>query len=128
MVDLPRGRRPARPHDIVRPDLAGWRRERLADPWRERPIDVVPDWICEILSPSNARHDRVTKTRLYRDYGVGHYWIADVEVRVLEALTLDAERTWVLTGTCGDETAAIPPFDAIVLDVSRLFSPTPPAG
>src|SRR5258708_2837802 len=32
-------------HDIVRPDLAGWRRAKLPSPWDVRPIAVVPDWI-----------------------------------------------------------------------------------
>src|SRR5690349_16010734 len=41
-------------HDVVRPDLFGWRRERLADPWDTRPIAVSPDWICEVLSPSTT--------------------------------------------------------------------------
>jgi hypothetical protein len=36
-------------HQIVRPDVAGWRRERLPEPWDVRPIDVVPDWICEVV-------------------------------------------------------------------------------
>lgn len=36
---------------VVRPHLAGWRRERLPDS-DVRPIDVVPDWICEITSES----------------------------------------------------------------------------
>ena len=48
-------------HDAVRPDLSGWRRERLPEPWDERPIRVVPDWICEVISPQNAVRGRVTK-------------------------------------------------------------------
>ena len=47
-------------HDVVRPDVAGWRRERLPQP-NVRPIDVVPDWVCEVLSPSTAARDRVYK-------------------------------------------------------------------
>ena len=39
------------PHDVVRPDLAGWRRERLPNPGKARPITVAPDWVCEVLSP-----------------------------------------------------------------------------
>ena len=57
-------------HDIVRPDLSGWQRTRLADPWEVRPIDVRPDWVCEILSPSNRAHDRVTKRDLYRAHEI----------------------------------------------------------
>jgi len=76
-------------HDIVRPDLAGWRRERFADdPWDTLPIDVVPDWICEVLSPSNAAHDRVTKRRLYAKHEVPYYWLVDPQTRTLEALRL----------------------------------------
>jgi Uma2 family endonuclease len=113
------------PHDIVRPDLVGWRRERLgADPWDTLPIDVVPDWICEVLSPGNAAHDRVTKRRLYARHRVPYYWLVDPQTRTLEALRLDGE-LWVETGSWGEgDVARVEPFDAIELDVGRLFVPT----
>lgn len=113
------------PHDIVRPDLAGWRRERLgADPWDTLPIDVVPDWICEVLSPSNAAHDRVIKRRLYARHRVPHYWIVDPHTRTLEALRLEGD-LWVETGSWGEgDLARVEPFEAVELDIGRLFVPT----
>lgn len=110
-------------HDVVRPDLAGWRRERLPRPGNARPIDVAPDWICEIASPSTAARDRATKRALYAKHGVGHYWIVDPSARTLEALELSGGR-WVEVGAC-DDTAAerIAPFSEIVLEVGRLFLP-----
>ena len=89
-------------HQILRPDLAGWQRERLKQP-DVRPIDIVPDWTCEILSPSSRARDRVTKRMLYAEYGVSHYWLIDPE-----ALTLDAQKRWV---------------EAVELPVGRLFLP-----
>jgi Uma2 family endonuclease len=115
--------------DVVRPDVVGFRRERLPSPWGMRPIDVVPDWICEILSPSNASRDRVRKRRLYARSGVAHYWIVDPADRTLEALRLEG-KNWIELGVYDDEdTARIPPFDAIELIVARLFPPrtAPPA-
>lgn len=110
-------------HDVVRPDLAGWRRERLVDPWDLRPIDVVPDWVCEITSPSNARHDRVTKAKLYLESGVPSLWLVDPETRVLEALVRQGER-WMEVGRFSDgDVVRIPPFEAIELDVGRIFPP-----
>lgn len=121
-VDVRLGR-----HDIVRPDLAGWRRERLVDPWDLRPIDVVPDWVCEITSPSNARHDRVTKARLYLEAKVPTLWLIDPDTRVLEALVREGER-WVEAGRFSDgDVVRIPPFEAIELEVSRIFPPMPAA-
>ena len=111
------------PHDIVRPDLAGWRRDRLPRPGAVRPIDVVPDWTCEILSRSTSARDRVHKRNLYARAGVPSYWLIDPEARVLEALTL-CDGSWLESGVY-DETsvARIPPFAAIELEVGRLFLP-----
>ncbi len=116
------------PYDVVGPDLSGWRRERLLDPWDQRPIDVVPDWVCEVISPSNAAQDRVTKRRLYAEHGVAFYWIVDPEARTLEAMRL-FEGQWLEIGSYTDDPSArVQPFEAIHLEVARLFPPpTPPS-
>lgn len=111
--------------DVVRPGLAGWWRERLPDP-DQRPIDVVPDWVCEVLSPSSAARDRVYKRRLYAKHGVGFYWLVDPDARTLEALELK-EGVWIDAGTFDDTaTARVRPFEAVEIDVGRLFLPRPP--
>jgi Uma2 family endonuclease len=108
--------------DVVRPDLSGWHRERLAVP-DVRPIDIPPDWICEVLSESNEAHDRVTKRRLYAEHHVGHYWIVDPEARTLEAFTLEKGR-WVDAGSFDSTSIArITPFPEVELSVGRLFLP-----
>ena len=110
-------------HDIVRPDLAGWRRERLVAPGELRPISIRPDWVCEVLSPSTAARDKVQKRKLYAEHGVPHYWIIDVDARTLEAFSLEGGR-WLLTGSYDEHDAAsIPPFQAIELEIGRLFLP-----
>jgi len=111
------------PHDIVRPDLAGWRRARLPRPGAVRPIEITPDWIAEILSPATAARDRVQKRNLYARAGVPHYWLIDPETRVLEALAL-RDGAWFEVGVYDDtSTARIPPFEAIEIEIGRLFLP-----
>jgi Uma2 family endonuclease len=117
-VDVALGR-----HDVVRPDLAGWRRERLPQP-DVRPIRVAPDWICEILSPSTASRDRVAKRALYAAHGVAHYWLVDPDARTLEALALGDDGRWVEVGAYDESALArVAPFEAIELAVGRLFLP-----
>ena len=113
------------PRDVVRPDLAGWRRDRLPSPWDTRPIDVTPDWVCEVLSPGNAANDRVKKRRLYAAHGVPHYWLIDPAARTLEALRCESPGSpWMEVGSYDDDSLArIAPFDAIELEVGRLFPP-----
>jgi len=50
------------------PDLAGWKKERFSRSKEHNWIDVVPDWICEILSPSTAKKDRFTKMAIYGEH------------------------------------------------------------
>ncbi len=63
----------------LRPDVAGWLRTRLSEPPEDEEvvITVRPDWICEIISATNAGNDLVKKKRIYYQHGVPHYWILD---------------------------------------------------
>lgn len=114
------------PHDVVRPDLSGWRRERLPNPADTRPIDLAPDWVCEVLSPSTAARDRKAKSELYAQSQVPYYWLVDVESRILEARTLH-DGQWLVAGTYAeDDVARIAPFEEVELQVGRLFMPKTP--
>ena len=105
------------PHVIV-PDLAGWRRERLTG----GPVaDIVPDWICEVLSPSTGKRDRTDKMRIYAAYGVKFLWLLDPLDFVLEAYRLH-EKSWLLVQTFSDqESVSAPPFDAISFPLGQLW-------
>jgi len=108
------------PHVLV-PDLAGWRRERLPL-IPDGHIDVVPDWICEILSPGTARKDRARKLPLYGKLGVAHAWLVDPAAKTIEVLRF-ADSHWILLGTFGDDDSMrAEPFDAVAIDLAPLWA------
>ena len=112
-------------HEVVCPDLSGWRRARLPDPGSARPIRIAPDWVCEVLSPSTEARDRNQKRALYHRHRIGHYWIVDPEARLVEVFA-HAEAGWTLVGTYGDgESVAMPPFLDVEVPIGRLFLPMP---
>jgi Uma2 family endonuclease len=77
-----------RDREVCVSDLAGWRRERLAELPRDQRFDVVPDWVCEILSPSTESKDREIKMPIYARYGVPFAWLIDPLKRKVEAFLL----------------------------------------
>ncbi|MBM4319962.1 MAG: Uma2 family endonuclease, partial [Deltaproteobacteria bacterium] len=89
--------------DILVPDLAGWRRERLPELPRAPYLTMAPDWVCEVLSPATARLDRIRKTRIYSREAVGHLWLVDPDLRTLEVLQLEDGRWVLLQAFAGDE-------------------------
>jgi len=108
------------PHTLV-PDLAGWRRERLPSLPEKGPLHVVPDWACEVLSPTTESDDRRRKLRIYAQHRVGHVWLLDPLVRTLEVFRLH-EATWIVAGLYGaDDTVRAEPFDAIELPLRLLW-------
>lgn len=113
--------------EVVRPDVLGWRRERVAERPTGMPVRTCPDWICEIVSPSNANTDTVKKLRIYHAAQVHHYWIVDPRDSTLTVMRWDeAGYTTVLRAERG-ETVHPEPFDAIELAVGTLFGDDPPA-
>lgn len=108
-----------------RPDLAGWRRERVPVFPTARPVIVCPDWVCEVLSDSNRANDLFRKMRLYHQAGVTHYWLLDPENGTLAVFrhgpaayqnVLNAER---------HELVRAEPFDAIEVRVGQLLGDDP---
>ena len=108
---------------IVRPDVAGWLRERLAEPPEDEDAVVRerPDWICEIISPRKAAEDRIRKKRISHQHHVPYYWIVDPRDESLTVLEWSAKGyVEILTAQRG-ERARAEPFTALDLHVGVLF-------
>jgi Uma2 family endonuclease len=114
--------------DILVPDIAAWRRERLNDYPEKNYFTVAPDWVCEVLSASTERRDRGIKRRIYAEASVGHLWLIDPRQQQLEAFEL-SEGNWSLIGTwySGDAVRA-PPFDAVSFSLADLWPLDRPLG
>lgn len=112
--------------DIVRPDVAGWRRERCAERPSGTLVNQLPDWICEVISPSNANHDTVRKLRLYQRVRIPHYWLIDPRDATLTVLRWSSDGyVTVLRAERGERVRA-EPFAAIEIAVGTFFGDDPP--
>ena len=112
---------------IVVPDVAAWRRQRLPAlpnrPW----LDLAPDWVCEVLSPSTERNDRGRKLRAYAAAGVTHAWLVKPSQRSLEVLRL-RDGAWTIVGLWEESAVVrVEPFEAIELALERLWVDAAPA-
>lgn len=108
--------------DILVPDLAGWRRERMPELPDAAAFELAPDWVCEVLSPSTAATDRAEKVPIYAREHVTHMWLIDPIARTLEACRLESGR-WVLIGTWRDDAKVrVEPFEAFELELDGLWA------
>jgi Uma2 family endonuclease len=108
-------------NEVYRPDISGWLRERLPTLPRESPIKVRPDWVCEVLSKSNARNDRVKKMRVYHQHQVQHYWMVDPDEETLAVYRWMVDGyLLVRTAERGDVVRA-EPFVDVEIDMDALF-------
>jgi Uma2 family endonuclease len=114
--------------NVVVPDLAGWRRERLVAYPDTSYFETVPDWVCEVLSASTERRDRTVKTRIYAEAGIPYLWIVDPRQQLLQAFTL-LDKQWLLAGTwTADDQVRAQPFDAISFSLADLWPLDRPLG
>ncbi|MEP7126850.1 MAG: Uma2 family endonuclease [Byssovorax sp.] len=109
------------PTHIYRPDGVGWRRDRVPVPPTETPVAILPDWICEVLSPSNPGTDRVKKLNFYHQLGVPHYWIVDPMDESLSVFRWTAEGYLLVLAAGREARVHAEPFEAIELPVGALF-------
>lgn len=109
-------------YQTVRPDLAGWRRERMPGRPAGFPLHLRPDWVCEIHVLGDARRrDTLQKRRIYAEHGVPHYWLLDAERETLTVLRLVGE-VFVEVQVAGiDAVVRAEPFESVALPVAALF-------
>jgi Uma2 family endonuclease len=107
--------------DVLVPDLAGWRRERMPVLRDVPAFELAPDWVCEIVSPATGRLDRTRKMPIYAREQVGHLWMVDPILRTLEVYRLEDSR-WLVASTHGGvDRVRAEPFDAVELQMSRWW-------
>ncbi|MCX7109963.1 MAG: Uma2 family endonuclease [Proteobacteria bacterium] len=108
--------------EVCVPDIAGWRKERMPKIPRGHRFEIVPDWVCEVLSPSTAKKDRVVKMPVYAQYGVGFLWLVDPLERTLEAFAL-SEGRWTVVGLFQDkDIVQTTPFEEMALNLEDLWA------
>jgi Uma2 family endonuclease len=112
--------------DILVPDLAGWRRERMPHVPDQAYFTLAPDWICEVLSPSTEKTDRAEKLAIYAAAGVMHAWLVHPRNRTLEAMRLHEGKWLTLAVHRDDQKVRVEPFDAIELELSVLWADLAP--
>lgn len=128
--------RPAGPHAVAASRLGadlegpygrgrggpgGWQKQRMPMVPRGHRFEVVPDWLCEISSPTTATFDRTEKMPVYALYGVRHLWLLERASRTLEVFELMDAR-WTLHGAFkGNECVIAPPFPEVSINLSDLW-------
>ena len=110
-----------RDREVEVPDLAGWRKTRMPRLPDGHRFEVVPDWVCEVLSPSTKRTDREEKMSVYASFGVSYAWLVDPETHTLEAYAA-AQGSWRPLGIFrGDDCVRVAPFDTIAIHLADLW-------
>lgn len=108
--------------DVLVPDVAGWRRERMPHIPRAAFHTLAPDWVCELLSPSTERFDREVKMPFYLREQVSHVWLVDPLKETLEVYVHGSRRWDLLAVHRGAGRVQVPPFEAFELDLTDLWS------
>jgi len=107
--------------EVLVPDIAGWRRERLPEIPDVVGCTVAPDWLCEVLSPSTEALDRNRKMAVYARERIGHVWLVDPRSRTLEVYRLE-EGAWRKLGVhTGEVTVHAEPFEVLPVELGSLW-------
>jgi Uma2 family endonuclease len=106
---------------VIVPDLAGWRVERLPRPPATPFVEIAPDWLAEVLSPSTRRIDLTDKLRIYGTFGVGHCWYLDPAEKTLEVLELADEKLQRVATFQGADPVTARPFEAHTFKLDILW-------
>ncbi len=107
---------------VIVPDVAGWKREKLPKLPEEAYFSLAPHWACEVLSPSTARYDKISKLKIYAENKAPYYWIVDPLNRILEVLILDGKNYQGDLLFEKDDLVKAPPFEDLEFNLGELWA------
>ncbi|MCY1073008.1 Uma2 family endonuclease [Archangium lansingense] len=107
--------------DVLVPDIAGWRHERMPRIPRTAASTLAPDWVCEVLSPSTRTLDRKAKLPVYARERVRHVWLVDPDARTLEVFRLEGANYLPMIPHSGRVRVRAEPFEALELELALLW-------
>jgi len=81
----------------------------------------APDFVAEILSPSNTAIEMERKFRLYRESGVREYWVLDPEHKTMHAYSFAEGAVFPRFYAAGDK-AGVGIFPGFAVDLGPVFS------
>ncbi len=115
---------------LVSPADIQWPEEVLVQPdvFVVPTAEITEEWssiqtlllAVEVVSPSSARHDRVTKRRVYQRQRVATYWIVDPDARMVEVWHPDDEQPEIVTDVLRWRVAA--EAEELAIDLGKLFA------
>lgn len=112
------GDRPEDVDTIVEPDISViCDRDKLDD----KGCKGAPDFVIEIMSPSNRRLDKVTKRKLYQQAGVREYWIVSPEMQTVEVCLLEDGFLETKEFYERDDTAKVTVLEGCEIDLQKVF-------
>lgn len=104
------------PADYVQPDLFVVPAGEVTGDWRDCRTLLLA---IEVVSPSSARADRVTKRRLYQEREVRTYWVVDVNAQVVEVWHPTDERPEIVTDVLRWQVT--PGAEELTIDLAAFF-------
>lgn len=107
--------------DVLVPDIAGWRRERMSALPTSSAFELAPDWVCEVLSPSTASIDRTDKLPIYARERVAHVWLVDPLLQTLEVLRLDGAGYRIVGAWRDAAVVQCEPFEVVPIRLIDLW-------
>ncbi len=84
-------------------------------------LEIPPDLVVEVLSPSNTRRDVEDKLEDYRNLGVLECWLVSPEAETFEVVSLSAEETRVMDVLGIDGSLQSQVVEDFILQIREVF-------
>ena len=114
-----------RMQEVRIPDVLGWRRDRVPENPTNWPVEILPDWVCEV-SVATLREDLREKKHAYEREEIPFYWVVDCHSdRIIGFQLQNSKYTQIFELFKEDGLQALPPFQANPFNLNVMFGDDP---